>query len=217
MKILVISDVHLTEKFDEKKYNFLKKIISSVDQVILNGDFWDGHASTFNSFINSKWKRLFPLLKSKKSVYLYGNHDRKLFSDRRVNLFSSEEALQYGVISGNKRFIIEHGNRICPFWDEEHEKVPKLIEPFVLIGATIAVKTLGKYFFKIVSFPFNRKMKKTIKKTAKKNEMYIFGHTHFAEIDLKNYFANSGFIQDGFAQYILIENGKIELKEEWSA
>ncbi len=217
MKILVISDVHLTEKFDERKYNFLKKIISSADRVILNGDFWDGHATTFEQFIHSEWKALFPSLKAKKSVYLYGNHDRKTYSDKRVGLFSNRQSSQYYFVSGNKKFIIEHGNRICPFWDEGHEKLPRLIEPFVLILAIIAVKTLGKYFFKIVSSPFNRRIKKVVESVAKKNEVYVFGHTHLAEIDLKNHFANSGFIQDGLAQYMIIEDEKIQLKEEWYA
>ena len=39
MKILVISDLHLTTRFDQKKCEFLEKLISRADKVIINGDF----------------------------------------------------------------------------------------------------------------------------------------------------------------------------------
>src|SRR3990172_1424130 len=66
MKILVFSDSHLTDKFEEKKFYFLKKIIRQSDFVIINGDFWDGYLTTFNRFISSNWSKLFPLLKLNK-------------------------------------------------------------------------------------------------------------------------------------------------------
>ena len=43
MKTLIISDTHLYHVFDKRKFFLLKKLFSSVDQVILNGDFWDGY------------------------------------------------------------------------------------------------------------------------------------------------------------------------------
>ncbi len=41
MRILVISDTHLTHKFDQRKFEYLLSIISQADKVIINGDFWD--------------------------------------------------------------------------------------------------------------------------------------------------------------------------------
>ena len=88
MKILVISDVHLDNAFEKPKYRFLKKIIRRADRVIINGDFWDGYLVKFQQFIQSPWKSLFPLLKSKKTIYIYCNHDKKILSDKHTALFS---------------------------------------------------------------------------------------------------------------------------------
>jgi len=71
MILSVISDTHLTNKFNENKFNKLRSIIESSDKIVLNGDFWDGYATDFEDFYNSKWSALFPLLKSKKTIYLF--------------------------------------------------------------------------------------------------------------------------------------------------
>jgi len=62
MNILVFSDTHLYLPFDQKKFNFLKKIISESGQVIINGDFFDGYMNKFDEFCKSSWNKLFPLL-----------------------------------------------------------------------------------------------------------------------------------------------------------
>lgn len=71
MKTLIFSDTHLTKKFDLKKFLFLKRIIESADQVIINGDFWDSWFSDFNGFLKSGWKDLFHSLKEKETIYIY--------------------------------------------------------------------------------------------------------------------------------------------------
>src|SRR3989339_1338248 len=111
MNILIFSDTHLYLPFDEKKYNFLKKIIEKSDQVIINGDFFDNYMISFDEFVNSSWNRLFPLLKSKKTIYIYGNHDKRSFSDKRVELFSDIQAERYKIKTSNKTFIFEHGQK----------------------------------------------------------------------------------------------------------
>lgn len=216
MKYLIFSDTHLTDKFDEKKYILLKKIISSADRVIINGDFWDGYEIYFKDFIRSKWKKLFPLLKKKKTVYLYGNHDKKSLSDRRVNLFSVKQVVQYSLQSGKLHFWVEHGNKYFPDWEET---VP-IKQPNFVINRLydIAEKTLfalfgtniQRYFFS----RFNRKIKLLIKKAVLKNHIFVCGHTHAQEIDLKNKFINTGIIRHGLAQYLLIEDGKLQLKSD---
>ena len=71
MKILVISDSHLDQNFEQDKLIFLKQLVESVDQVIINGDFWEGYSISFEEFLNSPWKELLPLLKKKKDgIYL---------------------------------------------------------------------------------------------------------------------------------------------------
>jgi len=97
MTILVFSDTHLTHRFNKKKFLFLSRIIKKADKVIINGDFWDGHISSFHRFINSKWSMLFKLLKQKKTVYIYGNHDRKEYCDSRVSSFSTIQTTHYKI------------------------------------------------------------------------------------------------------------------------
>src|SRR3990167_5228492 len=87
MKVLVFSDSHLDHNFEPKKLSYLKKLVRSVDQVIINGDFWEGYSITFDQFLSSKWNELFPLLKAKKAVYIFGNHDKKVLADKRMRLF----------------------------------------------------------------------------------------------------------------------------------
>src|SRR5689334_5828739 len=91
MKLLIFSDSHLSARFDEAKYNYLRWIITHADKVVINGDFWDRDLTTFDQFVNSDWRKLFPLLLSKATTYIYGNHDWKGYCDERVNLFSTSQ------------------------------------------------------------------------------------------------------------------------------
>ena len=73
MKTIIFSDTHIGKRCDRRRFEYLKKIISDADRVIINGDFRD-HVVKSDKFMNSKWKELFPLLKSKKTIFIYGNH-----------------------------------------------------------------------------------------------------------------------------------------------
>lgn len=75
-------------------------------------------------------------------------------------------------------------------------------------------KIYGKFFLKFAYERVNLKIKKQLVKILKKNQIYICGHSHVAEIDFKNQFINSGNFRSGLAQYLLIEEEKISLKEE---
>ena len=70
MSIVIFSDTHLY-KFDPKKYNFLKKIISKAEKVIINGDFCEGFLMTFTEFVNSPWNKLFTSLRKKNNIYIW--------------------------------------------------------------------------------------------------------------------------------------------------
>jgi predicted phosphodiesterase len=215
MKILVISDVHLDLPFEPKKYNFLKKIISDCDQVILNGDFWEGQFISFSQFIFSPWKQLFPILKTKKTIYIYGNHDKKIKIDKNVELFSIKQTERYELLISNTKYIFEHGNRLYPFHDETtHPYIPKKSHLIELLE-WIVINIFGKPLITLLLFHFNLVIKKKLKNELKKNEIYVCGHTHFAEIDIKNQFINTGFIKQGLGQYLIIDNGTPRLMEEW--
>ncbi len=94
MKKLIISDTHLTN-FNKRQFIFLQDLISSVDQVIINGDFWDSWCVSFEKFVNSKWQDLFDLLLEKNTIYIYGNHDPKDLNDERTSLFAVKSCDSY--------------------------------------------------------------------------------------------------------------------------
>ncbi|HEX8965017.1 MAG TPA: metallophosphoesterase family protein [Patescibacteria group bacterium] len=222
MKTIVFSDTHLHKKFDSKKFRFLRKIIQKADKVIIAGDFWESTIMTFDEFINSEWKQLFPLLKSKKTIYVYGNHDKKNKSDKRAYLFSDLQTEQYIFSENKKTFVIIHGDKLANKLAQA-----KVVQPirslfytklFILLIHTNTEKYLTKIFGKqalLILFKyFNYKIKKNLIKTFDKNIILICGHTHAAEIDLKNNFVNTGIIRHGIGQYVQIYRGNVELKQE---
>lgn len=214
MKYLIFSDSHLSDVFDEKKFKFLKKIINSCDKVIINGDFWEGYDFSFDDFIKSKWNKLFKLLKSKNSIYLYGNHDKKVYSNNKNKEFSIKQLQKYTLKSGGKSFYIEHGDRIVPLWDKYFKRMPRFINKILYFIEKAAFLFLGTNGVGILYKKFNDDMKNRVSKKLNKNELLVCGHSHFMEIDEKNHFINSGIIKHGIGQYITIEDGKITLHNE---
>ncbi len=211
MKTLIFSDSHISKYFDQAKFDFLTKIISSVDQVIINGDFWEGYTTKFDELLISPWNKLFPLLLKKKAIYLYGNHDKKRYSNHNVSLFSVQQAKEYKFISGNKTFYVEHGDRLLPLWDRFFFRMPAFIMKILDSLEGGLLKIFGQHFLKIAFEDFNKAIKKTIKGSLKANEFLICGHTELAEIDLKTHYINSGLVKHGFGQYVIVEDGKIKL------
>jgi len=223
MNILVFSDTHLYLPFDQKKFNFLKKIISESGQVIINGDFFDGYMNKFDEFCKSSWNKLFPLLKDRKTVYIYGNHDQKKFIDKRVNLFSEIREERYRIKINKKNYIFEHGHKTRPAHDIMFTNINWQIKHIGMILVhfirNFLVNTFGNLAILLLFKPLNKISKKMIDKFYKpqENEVYFIGHNHFGEIDLKNHFVSTGAILHGFAQYLTINStsGKITLHEEW--
>lgn len=217
MRILVFSDTHLNDQFEEKKYRLLESNIKKFDRVIINGDFWEGFILTFDQFINSPWKGLFPHLLAKKAIYLFGNHDRQEYADKRTSLFSTKQLPQYKLLLGNKELIFEHGNRLLPFFDEYikfKQPMPRFMKTYNAINRPLT-RTFKDKFINLVYRPQNKIIKNKLKKELKNNQIMITGHTHAYEIDLKNKYINTGFIRHGWAQYIIIENGKFKMINEW--
>ncbi|MGE5327781.1 MAG: metallophosphoesterase [Thiobacillus sp.] len=224
-KILVISDTHLSKKFDQDKFDYLKKIIKECDKVIINGDFWDYYWFTdFDDFINSEWRQLFPILLEKEAVYVYGNHDPKDKCDDRVNLFSVLQTDRYDLNIGKSVYRFEHGNRL---WQNQKNKSPildiytkiilfceerdhrLLISFLTLLGRLGFMTFREKIIFSKSTKELNDKMKHT-----KRDGWLICGDSHRPEIDNDNMYANSGFISNGFASYLIISAEKVILKQE---
>jgi len=221
--ILVFSDTHLYLPFDEKKFNFLKKIITDSDQVIINGDFFDSYMINFNDFINSPWNQLFPLLKSKKTIYIFGNHDLQICSDERTNLFSDIQTVSYRLAVNKQTFIFTHGQQFRKTPDTML-KNNKSFFPLFHVGVfifhsfiRIMTNLFGRNFPKLLFAYKNISAKRKAVKTINNNEFIIIGHNHWAEVDVESRFACCAAIFYRLAQYLTIDSasGKITLHEEW--
>lgn len=88
---LVISDTHLG-KYDRKMDLFLRNLIKDYDRIILNGDFYDCWLVSFEEFISSEYSELFKILKSKETIYIYGNHDSE--SDINPELAKNSQSIK---------------------------------------------------------------------------------------------------------------------------
>jgi len=217
MKTLIFSDSHLTQQFDEKKYNYLQRIISSSDQVIINGDFWDGFLIPFQEFYQSEWKKLFPLLKQKETIYLFGNHDEQHLNNLKLlGEFSQKTAQTYSFQDSGVQFVIEHGHRIFLTELGCENVESKIFQSKVILWGMVE---------KLLACIFGQSYQRLLKKnniilknsytyTSPEKIFHIFGHTHCSEVDSQKNFINTGIIRHGLGQYVMIEHGKVSIVKE---
>lgn len=222
MQTLIFSDTHLHPYYEPRKADFLVKIINEADRVIINGDFWDGDLWSFDDFIKSPWNKLFPVLKAKNAIYIYGNHDPIEKADERVNLFSSSQELTLKLKYGKRTFIVTHGDQYDLTFHNWFEKglgnFLAHFKPF-LYGLMLGEEILMRFWDDRISQKklqrFNEEIKQQMTSKDVPNTWLVCGHTHSAELDLKKQFVNSGFIRAGVGQYLTInETGFILLHEE---
>ncbi len=221
MKTVIFSDTHLSKKFDVRKFNILKKIISGADRVILNGDIWDGYNTKFGDFINSKWQRLFPILKNKKTVYIEGNHDPFSLIDERANLFSDKQVKEYYFESGGYQFKVQH------YWEDlaKFQRADSRLVQFLLVRLFIKVVNIFEglqdlfFHFSLLSLNGWRNNRRFIKKYTKKPQKHqgkpylICGHTHIPIVNHKVRYLNCGAIMFRRFSYLVIEDGEIRLEK----
>lgn len=214
MKTVVFSDTHLTHHFRPAKYARLKRIIESGDRVIINGDLWDSELTTFDKFVTSEWQQLFPLLLSKNTIYLYGNHDEEKDCDSRVSLFSVQQGYSYELEVGDKVLHIEHGHRIVSDLNIIHTAVKKLrILSYLYRGiTTILVPLTNRAFLKIYG-KMNKELEIWAANNLPKNTILVCGHSHLAEYAPEKQFIDLGAHTDSLRSYLLIEDDKMDLLE----
>ncbi len=216
MKTLVISDIHLGKRFDQKKLDFLYSLFSLYDEIVLNGDFWCYYSFDFNDFVNSKWNSLFPLLQKKNTVYVYGNHDRKDWCGQGVKLFSKKQVSSYSLQAGKRKFFIEHGDSHLSKFCSGNDALIKFFRKVNPVIFELMDKfALNTYPFLDNTLPFlgNKFLKKhVVKKYCKTpDSYYISGHTHYAEFDKNVRYINTGYIGNRLAQYLEIGDNHSEL------
>lgn len=209
-KILIFSDTHLTTKFNPKKFELLRGIINSCDQVIINGDFYDGFVIDFKRFVASPWKQLFPLLKQKNAIYLPGNHDRSL-PDHSYELFCSKVVEKFDFEQSGVTFHVFHGDGVDRTFDVRHPNIPLWLKKIFSNPDETICKIFGRRFLRVYSGE-NRILKQWKLKNLRRNEWLICGHTHLAESDESARYANSGlFLSEKLASYLIVENGSVSL------
>ena len=215
MTTLLFSDTHLSNRVYRKKYSYLKKIIERHDRVIILGDLWDGFLTSFDGFVTSGWKELFPLLLEKQALYFYGNHDREEWSDERVTLFSVAQYHELDIeISGFKLHLM-HGHAGVFVSLDERLHVQNHSLP-LRIGASLDMLhklVWGKRFLSSDS-SINEPIKLWRAQHVRNNALVVTGHSHFPEKSLEEGILNPGFIGCGFGNYLSITEGRIELVKE---
>jgi len=216
MKTLVFSDSHLTHRFSQRTFNYLVELFNEVDRIIINGDLWDGYLTRFDRFYNSKWNNLFPLLKKKKAIYIYGNHDRAEYSDTRVHEFSDIQVNQFELSLPGITFHIQHGHFICPTWEMRFPFIP-----WRWLGINYGSHGLQKLLYAYLHLPpqrlsrvMNRKMRLFAKKYLRNDTVLVCGHTHTQEKSKDGRFINTGLMTHGLAQYMIIEGNEWHLVNE---
>jgi UDP-2,3-diacylglucosamine pyrophosphatase LpxH len=211
MNTLVFSDTHLG-KYDEKIDQFLKNLIKNFDRVIINGDFYDSWIIDFEKFVNSEYKDLLQLLKSKETIFIYGNHDKK--EDINLNLlktFTKYQGKEYDLKIGDYLYHFEHGDRFIarmknPFYKIYYKSldiIPKFLRNFLYKISNLGYKLFPK---QIGENRVGMKRNEFIKRNKPTNIFYVIGDTHVSEIDIESKFINTGCIIDNLKSYLVIDD-----------
>ena len=218
MKKLIISDTHLSS-FNKRQFDFLKDLIESVDEVIINGDFWDGWCISFEKFVNSKWQDLFDLLLEKNTIYIYGNHDPKCLSDDRCALFAVETRDSYQFELFGQKFHCEHGHSLMTGLDMEDfinfyfklfNRRPKVI-CYIIAKFERLLFTL---FPRIASNSrLGQRTNEILRENLNTERINIFGHSHSPDLDFANNFINTGSIMCNNASYVIFDEDDIRLEK----
>jgi predicted phosphodiesterase len=221
MKALIISDLHLlSTSFSQAKYNYLNKLFSSVDEIFINGDLWCVYTEDFADFLKSPWAGLFPLMKSKHTVYVTGNHDSMRYMDSQALLFCDKYVDEYKVKLGQYTYVLKHGHQLLPY---HYNMSPDYVALGRKTGEFKFSYFIQKWYLKIFGVDavktFVAKQNKSFRKYARTlnaDEILVCGHSHWAEFDLPAHFINTGFVDNTYASYLLVEDGEPRLvRERW--
>lgn len=226
---IIISDLHIGERVNKKRKKAFLETFKKYDRIILNGDFLDDFWD-YSKTMDSKWKPVFELLKTKETIYLFGNHDRDSAALRNATAnFIDSYHDEYLLAVADKELVIRHGHRIYPRPDGVIYNNPKnilqkfikwvvkriwsVLYPVILITRFSIEKYpktlayLQRWFVK----PQNQRMKKYAKKNLEPHQILVCGHSHFAEFTPEKQFINEGANSYNRIEYLSIRDEKMEL------
>lgn len=200
MKILVFADSHLFTKDDPEFLKWVKYWSKRVDKVIICGDLWDSYFCTFEEFVNSHWKEeLFPILKSKNSIYIFGNHDREQINGYLADVFSDKQADFLDMKIGEKVFHFEHGDRFFSSCGTNWRFLGRLGNFLQLHLSRI----FGTGFFKI----FREQAKNLEEIWEGESTFLVCGHIHYPYLGSNScVLGPSNF---GYMSGLIIEDGEL--------
>lgn len=204
MKTVVLSDTHLSKKFYQKKFDYLQSVIEGADKIIVAGDFWDGFKISFDDFISSRWRALFPLLLEKQAVYIYGNHDRPEWCDERVGLFSVEQGMDAVFDVNGRSYYVAHGHTIFePFeiWPTVNNRAILKFSSHIGAMRDFMSRRQGPEEGSSINVP----MSKWATDNLSDGQLLVCGHSHYPEIDMAKSIVNSGFIGQNYASHVVID------------
>jgi predicted phosphodiesterase len=179
---------------------------------------------TFDEFLKSKWSGLFPLMKSKKCIYIYGNHDRKEWCDDRIFQFCDEAHNKYHYKKEGVDLLITHGHLISNDsitndtfikYDRMFNKFNKLNQSYrvyiILQRSLLFLMGESRYakFYKKLNNPHLQ-----YANSLPNNQILVAGHTHSPAFMPEKKYINVGFINFGLSFYLHIDNGKLSLESE---
>ena len=72
---------------------------------------------------------------------------------------------------------------------------------------------VGKPLLKFLYKKYNKEIKALLKDEVEDNKLFVFGHTHWAEVDSKYNLIVTGIVQYGFGQYLIIDENGFQAKE----
>jgi len=214
VKTLFFSDTHFSQKVDQPRLKKLAELIEEADQVIINGDFFDSYLISFSDFLETGWKKLFPMLQPK-TIYIYGNHDPAQKTDKRTKLFSQQQRNDIDLIFGNLKVHIEHGHRLSPsldgMWPGLIESLDHFYPWWLRVEGDLAKKLppIG-WVLDSKRQTKNWRMAWGVRKWPE-NQVLIAGHSHLP-YQTKHYI-NPGRFSTKTARYIWVDDGEIEKVE----
>lgn len=213
MRLVVLSDTHLGLTFNQQKYQALTQAINDGDQLIINGDLWEGFNITLKEFLNSPWQKLFPLFLEKNAIYIYGNHDPEQEDIQLYQKFCVSSHKDLTIQQAGNTFYLTHGNEIDRTFDMKHPRFPrKLLYIFGTAVERQLIRLLGRRYVQVYQAE-NTLLKKWKTNHLPPETWLVTGHSHLAELNRSVRYANSGIFEPPkVASYLVIDQGNIELK-----